>query len=237
MGFGLLFVGYFTATLMSINTFGSAFRLIGYIITSVAAGKLKKYNRFFACMELVSYILMLFSALLAFSDIWTLLYDEMLVASTPFGDAYSSAVSYIEIVLSFFFNAVMLYSIRAIAIDTQVEKISASAVRNFIFICVYYVLCFISVLPFAFVESYMKYCGAFILLLNFAWIFLNLVLIYSCYARICDENDVEMNRKPSRFAFVNRMRAESEERQMRASERQAEYRRQKREKRERRKKQ
>ena len=40
---------------------------------------------------------------------------------------------------------------------------------------------------------------------------LNLMLFASCYARICDEEDAEMAQKPSRFAFVNRMRARSEE--------------------------
>lgn len=235
MGFGLLFIGYFTATLMSINTFGSSFKLVGYGIMLIASGKLKKYNRAFTYLELTAYIMLAFSALLAVSDIWIFLYDEMLVDSNPFGGAYPTVIIYAEILLSLVYNTVMLYAIRRIAVETEAEKIAASSVRNFIFICVYYVLYFIGVFPFTFADTYLKYCGAFILLFNFVWIILNLVLIYSCYARICDENDIEMNRKLSRFAFVNKMRAESEERQARAAERQAEYRRQRQEKRERRK--
>ena len=58
--------------------------------------------------------------------------------------------------------------------------------------------------------------GLPLLLLNFAWIILDLVLIASCYSRICDENDVDMERKPSRFAFVNKIRAELDAKQARA---------------------
>ena len=138
-------------------------------------------------------------------------------------------LGYVEIVASCIFNFSLLYAIRRIAISTESEKISASAVRNFIFMCIYYLMYLVAVLPFDFKDEYLKYCGAFVLLLNFVWIILNLVLIYSCYARICDENDVEMNRKPSRFAFVNKMRAQADERQARVAERQAEYKKQKRE--------
>ena len=68
-----------------------------------------------------------------------------------------------------------------------------------------------------------KYFAAPALLLYFAWIILNLILIYSCYARICDENDVDMEVKPSRFAFVNRMRQKSEERRLRLEAEREEY--------------
>lgn len=236
MGFGLLFIGYFTAMLMSINTYGSIFKLVGYAIILVAAGKLEKYDRSFTLFKLATYLMLAMSAVLAVSDIWTLLYNELIVPSDPFGEVFRNVSAYAEIILSLAHNLFMLYAIRSIAIETEVEKISACAVRNLIFMCAYYVLYFIGTLPFAFASEYLKYCGAFILILNFVWVILNLVLIYSCYARICDESDVEMQRKPSRFAFVNKMRAESEERERRAAERQAEYRRQKQERRERRKK-
>ena len=36
-------------------------------------------------------------------------------------------------------------------------------------------------------------------------------MIFSCYAKICDSDDIEMKQKPSRFAFVNEKRKEQEE--------------------------
>ena len=53
-----------------------------------------------------------------------------------------------------------------------------------------------------------------------------------CYTRICDEGDVEMNRKPSRFAFINKMRAELDKREEKALESQEQYIEEKRQKRE-----
>jgi hypothetical protein len=125
--------------------------------------------------------------------------------------------------VTFIFNGAMLYAIRAIAIDTDVPRISVSAVRNFVFVCIYYILNLLPYLPFKIFDDFGKYFAAPALLLYFAWIILNLILIYSCYARICDENDVDMEVKPSRFAFVNRMRQKSEERRLRLEAEREEY--------------
>ena len=43
MGFGLLFVGYFIAFLMSVNNYGFAFEIVGYAIMLSAVGKLSEY--------------------------------------------------------------------------------------------------------------------------------------------------------------------------------------------------
>ena len=67
--------------------------------------------------------------------------------------------------------------------------------------------------------------------MNLVWIVLQIVLIFSCYARICDEGDVEMERKPSRFAFVNKFRAELDAKQEKARRESEEYKREKMEKR------
>ena len=236
MGFGLLFIGYFVATFMSINVIGSFMRIFGYGIIFISASKLNKYNRSFGLLGLSSLVMLAIAMLLALSDVSTFLYDNLLIESNIFGDTYRNIVGYVEMAMSFAFNATMLYAIRSIALETEVGKIATSAVRNFMFICVYYVLNVIGMLPFSWADQYSKYLSAPVLLLYFVWLILNLVLIYSCYARICDENDVEMLRKPSRFAFVNKMREESDRKEQRAAERQAEYRRQKLEKRQNRKK-
>lgn len=61
--------------------------------------------------------------------------------------------------------------------------------------------------------------AALVILLSFVMHILNAVTVYTAYARICMPSDVTMEQKPSRFAFVNRMRAESARRE---SERRAE---------------
>lgn len=235
MGFGLLFIGYFVATLMSVNTFGAIFRVIGYAVTFAAAGKLSKYNRSFLYLEIAAALMTAISAVLAVFDVTSFLYKEMLISSDPFS-SFVTAAGYAEMALSLVFNAAMLYAVRNIALETGVGKIAVSSMRNLVFVSVYYVLYVIGALPLNFSENILSVLNVTAFLLYFVWIILNLVLIYTCYARICDENDVDMQRKPSRFAFVNKMRAASDEREQRAAESRAEYRRQKKEKRQNRRK-
>ena len=144
MGFGLLFIGYFVSTLMSVNMFGSIFRLIGYAITLLAAGKLNKYNRTFTYLEIASLIMIAVSAFLAVNDIWSFLYDSLLVNSFPFSESFRTTVGYVEMIAALFFNASMLFAIRSIAIETEVDKIAVNSIRNLVFICIYtFIRCFI----------------------------------------------------------------------------------------------
>jgi hypothetical protein len=210
---------------------GAAFRILGYGVVLFAAGKLNKYNRTFRFLQFAALLMITVSLLLGCSDIWEFLYDQLIFSTNPFGERFTSIMGYVEMFASLIFNAIMLYAIRAIAVETEDTKIMTGATRNFVFICIYYILYFIGVLPFDFAKEYAKYFSASVLILYFVWIILNLILIFSCYARICDENDVDMPRKPSRFEFVNKMRAEFDERQQKADQRQAEYRQKKQEKR------
>ena len=222
MGFGWLFIGYFIATLMSINIAGSFIRIVGYGIIFFAASKLNKYNRTFTYLQIVTVLMLGVSLLISVSNVCGFLYDEMLIERNIFSEKFDLIMGFIEMCVSLVFNGVMLYSIHAIAVETQVNKIAVNSIRNFIFICLYFVLNVVAYLPFGFVDEYVSILSLPVLLLYFVCIILNLILIYSCYARICDENDTEMDRKPSRFAFINRMRAKMEEKESNATERRGE---------------
>ena len=231
MGFGWLFIGYFVATLMSINIAGTFIRLVGYGIIIFAAGKLKRYNGAFAYFQIATAFIWAVSLLFAVSDVFDFLYKEMYIQTEIFPQSLDKAFAIIELCSSLIFNGFMLYAIRAIAIETGVSRIAVNAVRNAIFVVLYFVMNIIAYLPVSFAESYAKLFGLPALLLYFAWIILNLVLIYSCYARICDEDDVDMARKPSKFEFVNKMREEFDAKEKKAAEETAQYRQEKMEKR------
>ncbi len=218
MGFGLLFLGYFAATMMSVNTLSSFFRIAGYIIVLIALLKLNKYHRSFKWAAFLSVFMIGIYSLYAAADISKMLYERLLISSQPFGDAYIIACGYIEMALSFVFHTALLNAIRLIAMETGVPKKATAAVRNLVFICVYNILYFLAKLPL----DLSKYLVGPAVIIYFVYTFLNLLLIYSCYARICDEADVNMDVKPSRFAFVNKMRAESEQRRNEAARKRAE---------------
>ncbi len=226
MGFGLLFIGYFMATLMTINKAGFIARLVGYALVIIASRKLSRYNRSFVLLICSSILMLAVSVMLAISDVSKLLYDALLISVQPFGETYVLACAYAEMIMFFLFNATLLYALRAISIETGVLRNAAAALRNLIFVCSYFVLYVLSRLP----VSFAKYLSLTAVMIYFFFIVLNLILIFSCYARICDECDVDMERKPSRFAFVNKMREESERHAREAAERHVERRNRKRRK-------
>ena len=214
MGFGLLFIGYFVASL----GFVSVLRLAGYMLTAYSAKKLKQYNTAFGFFEIASGVMLVASFVSTVIDLLGLIMGEGVV-----GDTLISIIKNAEVILSCAYNIVMLLSIRQIALETEERKISLGAVRNGVFVVIYAVVYMISRLPFEFT----KYLSLPLILVQFLWILLNILLIFSCYAKICDEGDVNMERKPSRFAFVNEMRAQSEARQRERDEMYAERERQK----------
>ncbi len=237
MGFGLLFIGYFVASLMSINVVGSFIAMIGYGIICISASKLSKYNVSFVSLQIGAAVMTLLWLLMSVSNVTEFLANELIISRDIFSPTFDEIMGHVETVAFFAFNAAMLYSVRSIAIETEDGKIALNATRNFIFMCInllVYVICFVVS---AFSQSqYLGILNLSAIIVRFVCVILNLVLIFSCYMRICDENDVDMKRKPSRFAFINKLRERSDEQQRRVADRHAEYMRERAEKRKNKKK-
>lgn len=228
MGFGLLFIGYFMAAFMSMSPLGGyLIRVLGYIVVLYAALKLKKYNKDFKYLCLGSILMIVISSLIAASGI-----TESITSSSFLNATLKNIIGHVERIGYVIFTGSMCLPIRSIAKETEVEKISVAAIRNLIFTGVYFVLYLIAYIPLPFVNDYKTYFGTPVFIIYLVVIFMNLYTIFSCYAKICDESDVEMRQKPSCFAFVNRFREENERRRIEADER---YEKKKREKAERRK--
>ena len=216
MGFGLLFIGYFAVSLMTLNPVGALFRMIGYGMILASVLKLRKYHRAFNFSIPTTFFM------LVVAGVWLV---ESLIGKDL------TVIGYVEQGSSFVFLSFLLYAIRKIAMETEVKKIVVSAVRNFVFVCAYYFICAISYLPFESVRNCSGELTIISLLLLFFVILLNLILIWKCYANICDENDTQMIRKPSRFAWVNHFREEFDRREEKARRETAAYRQEKWEKR------
>lgn len=222
MGFGILFFGYFMTTMMSIPLsrllpidLGGLVKLIGYILIVVAAKKLNDYNSSFKSLTLSSMLMAGISAVEFFFDICVFISINQ-IAVLPFQN-FVDYVNNIQIVEYFSFAATILFvsmlclSIKQIAFDTGVKKIYASATRNFVFYCIFFVVQAISFMPFEWIKVYRSVFVAALLIIELLCWILNLYMIFSCYAKICDSDDIEMKQKPSRFAFVNEKRKEQEE--------------------------
>lgn len=224
MGFGLLFVGYFVATFMTLNSFGSFIRVIGYGLILASVFRLREYHRSFHWMGIGTIGMLLFSIVLACSDASNFFYEMLWIDQRLFADSATVILGYIEQGISFVFHTLMLYSLRALAKETEVLKIANNAIRNYVFICLYYVVYLIRFLPIESVQACAGELAWIAWVLYIVWHILNLILIGSCYMRICDESDVSMERKPSRFQIVNRFRAENQRRMEKARRGYQEYR-------------
>jgi hypothetical protein len=146
------------------------------------------------------------------------------------------AIGYVEQIVSLLFQSAMLFAIRAIAKETEVRKVSDGAVRNFVFLCMYAVSYALSQwLPIKDQKVMVAMAGC-VWILYFACILLNHWLIFSAYSQICDEEDLDMAQRPSRFAFINRLREKTEAKNQKARAEYAAYRAEKTERKQRKKK-
>ena len=238
MGFGWLFIGYFF-TVMNMQMFGIAgtlIRIFGLMLMVLATLKLRKYNASFN-VTLVGITGMLCISVLVFTiSIDRILFENLLIGSRFFSSTAEAVIEYSGQVVTFAFNATLLWGVLKIAKETDIDKIANNAIRNFVFFCIYYFVYALSFVPTEGIQSAKAEFALITWILYFICSILNIVLLFSCYARICDEADLEMERKPSRFEFVNKFREKQDKRSEQARLADEAYRRERRERRAQRKK-
>ena len=206
MGFGLLFIGYFITYVMSMNPIGVVFRVLGYLLIARAAWKLSQYDGKFKAAQYSALALAALNLIDGIIRLTDFLYSNMVISVNPFPAVAGDILSkYAEPLAVLAFHVLMLLAIRSLAKETGISKIVISVHRDLFFIGVYYILSFVAYLPLPIQESYNRYMGFPLILLYFAWIFLEHQLVFSCYIHICDEGDVDMTPKRSRFAILNKL--------------------------------
>ena len=197
MGFGLLLIGYFAVYLMTMNPLGALIRVVGYGFITYASLKLKKYHSSFVYLTSASIAMTAVSVALLGAYGVQYLYDMMWIDKLWIREVHTNIIGYVYEGVSFFFHAAMLYGILCIAKETEIKKISTNAIRNFIFICFYYFVYLISFLPFQGIQDTQLELSVIKLVTKVVWLLFNFLLLFSCYTKICDENDTDMARAPS----------------------------------------
>ena len=211
MGFGLLLVGYFTATVMSINSLGGIFRFLGYILVCKGAKKLSQYNNRFLFLLYVSVPSLILSAFCAAYDVSDFFLLGLFEASM------ATSLSFLKVLFDFLTVLTMCLAVRSISLETGAEKTLNSSVRNLVFYCFYVAIqVLIWCAQYFSNEALLGFISdtalpIWMVIINILCMVLNTLMLFSCYAKICDVDDVDMVQKPSRFAFVNKMRQEKEE--------------------------
>ena len=216
MGFGLLLFGYFTVSILGLKI--SIFKLIGFVIAAFGIKKLSQYNRSFTVLLYSCFGAIAVCACCSLCDVSDFLYTYMLTAERLIPTSLVSVLNYIRSGVECVFTLLMCFSVWSIARETGASKIVYVSMRNLILFAIYVlayvtdeILLFISTdATAAFLQT--TAMPALVFLFGFILYVLNCLMIFSCYTKICDESDVDMAQKPSRFDFINKMRAEREER-------------------------
>lgn len=205
MGFGLLFIGYVITFISSLNPFGVYIRAFGSILVLLATRKLRQYNSFFKYPLYISFVFIALNFAAVITSILDFMYEIMLMSSNLVPAVLDTSLMYLNAFVAIVLNLSLLVAIKAIAKDTGSDNIASSCITGIFFVSVYFVLdLLLYILPGSIGASYTKYMSMPIVLLNIVWLIMNAVLIFRCYVRICDENDVDMNAKESKFKLFHK---------------------------------
>lgn len=212
MGFGILFIGYFIAFLMSIHKYGFLCRIIGYYLIFLSLQKLSEYKKILS----KAVFPLLIMTLCGVYDAGAMISES--VFAIPFPESLSYAIDVLEIVSGYIFHILLLRGIMGLGQDTELPKVSSFARWALVGATACCMLNAILVAMQALVPvgegSIQNFAGILArvaLLAGILYPIVMLALIHSCYAQICAPEDLDMEPKPSRFSFINKSRKLSAE--------------------------
>ena len=193
MGFGLLFVGYllshgFTS---GANYAVSLVGIVGAVIMLFACRKLSAYSVSFRHAGVSSVLLAiayLFNGILHLISVYA---SGVNLPSVLMNLARGAIIA-----LVFVFNFYMYKGIADIARLAEVNKLAVSAVRNLVFMIIYYLVlvCSMVIRPyFPKASGVLGLAGAIV---GVVWLVLSVWCVMSAYMRICLEGDEEMTDSP-----------------------------------------
>ena len=218
MGFGILFLADFLALVVPL----SYLKVIGYAGVAWALTKLKDYRPAF--MKAVWWLIPLGVCCLyhiAGSVTQLLPYFGMPVPELPiFGTTVTAIVSMVECALTLCFHFAFLRALRGFAAELELPAIAKRADWG-LWLVGLQTSTYVVALALELAGVGLQLLSVLAFLLQFVWAIFNLVNLFTCYMYICPEGDEDMERKPSRFGFVNEIREKMDERDRIAREREA----------------
>ena len=218
MGFGILFLAYFLAFFVPL----SYLHIIGYAGVAWALLKLKDYRPQFikAAYWLIPLgVLCLYH--IAQSVLSLLPSLGMAAIELPFvNQTVTAVVSMIESVLILCFHFSLLRTVCGFASELELPAIAKRADWGLWLVSIQST-CYVVAMILELAAVQLQLFSLIAFLLQFVWSVYNMINIFTCYMYICPEGDEDMERKPSRFAFVNEIREKMDERDRMAREKEA----------------
>lgn len=221
MGLGILFIGYFTATIAAIP-FPAICTFTGYLLMGYALTKLVQYERWFSYARICTFVMLLLSAPAVAAYLCGLIGFDIALPAFLTGSAYE----YIESVITLLFHVALYLSVCRLATTTEVEKIRVSSARNLFL----YGLLFICRTVFGVLTDIGGDIGAFgakanavCALIYIGVLILNHIMLFSAYMWICDESDVDMEIKDTGISWFDKLRRTTAEKEQQAADETKKY--------------
>ncbi|MEE0970595.1 MAG: hypothetical protein U0M06_14605 [Clostridia bacterium] len=202
MGFGLLFFGYAAAYLMSLNSFGFLFKLVGSAVMLRGLSKLSSFEKGFR----YAYILGIPMALCEIAEAAVYIFGASV--KTDLVQAYADRGFWIFSVL---FHIAIYYAVSRLSREVDILSITKRSFLGGVFLAAEVLLI---VLTFILGSQY-KLAWSFLIasvILGFVLVVYDLVLFYSCYKNICEEGYEESPVRYSRIPFLNKLLESAEKR-------------------------
>lgn len=203
MGFGILLFGYFLAFSFTLLKFYVFADIIGAVIMIIAFVKLKEYNRYFIRSIIFCGIFILACAATALSLIFRL-YEV--------GSVIDTCVKYVRYISACLMMVTVFLGIIGLAGQAGAANLVTRAKRNMILTVLLYVI-MLAYVPLSgyLTGNWASYVMVAVYLYGAIVLFLNLLLFYSCFGKLCDEGEKEDEVKKSRFRIVNKLNEKFDE--------------------------
>ncbi len=199
MGFGYLFAGYlfFFNFLPFYHIYTDIF---GILLMMLGLSTLKQYangfkNAFFAAFPLTVIALTSFVGRLG-----------GLLSLFSFPNELTIVLATLTHITKGIFLWFTLSGIAEISTETSIPVLKLKALRNRIFTLVFYVCgTMLETNLFTHISVFLRYFTLFYMLFGLIYTFLNTKIFFESYIWICLEGEESMERKESRFGFINKL--------------------------------
>lgn len=194
MGFGILFFACFLTYFGALTPISAFTYVLGTAMMLWSLYKLSSQNKLFVAASVADFLLFVVSLII--------------VALYVFGvkNAFYDALITIQVVLSPVVLAILLVAIFYLAKEVELKKIQGWSIVDFIFVCLNVICNVISL--FVSSEMVISRLGLVFVVSQVLYASLALFILFNCYARICYEDDVNMEKEETgvaAFDFLNKL--------------------------------
>lgn len=207
MGFGYLCIGYLIVNVLylTVQAFGvgALALLLGYGAMMLGLWELTHYNAAFVYAKWCCVPLLCLSLYRMTSEFATLfLWD-----SPIFGDAVGTVTGWCYFALVVAFHFALLYGIRVIAREVELDRAANASMRNAVFVALYAVVYLLTNLVFAGNELIRGYFVFSLVLTQVVYVLFDLTLLISCTKNICPEGEEDVPQREHKLAILNKLDA------------------------------